>query len=626
MNHTKLRFLLTGGGTGGHVTPALAIADELRARHQDAGFLYVGMKGKAEEELVENAGYKLTFVRSKGYPGASNPFSLIVFLFSLGLGILKAACILFRFRPTVIIATGGYVAAPIVLAAGFLRSLGLLRSTIFIHEQNVVPGKLNLLAARFADRVGVSFPESLDFIDPAKSVYVGYPVRKLAMGKDRAAARKKLGIPGGAKVVLAFGGSQGARTINRAVVDALPYLLQRNDIFIIHGTGKSLSGSSYNGANDVQQKLENLGDFPAKEKMAGRYIRKEFFHNIGDYYAACDLVICRAGAGTLTEISACGLPAIIIPKANLPGDHQVANARTLEMRGAAKVLYEGLDITKEGMVESVQGKDLATLVMDLLDSPRDLDNMALSARGNFDDETRERIARVVENMAGIGPKPDVPKIPSKQGDRVLGLSSDSLEKLLKSISTGSKKPLSPGEKRLVEYKIDSYLASSSYVERARGCRMAGWAGYEKRLPMLVHITSKGGKQNTFVEPPIVRRDAFTGIGLMGKMKGDIVPALSNGLLDPYYEARAAAAWAARILARKHGRENFENLVQPLLNLLNDRSFEVKANAIPALSEISMDPKIYIAFSRLYFDPVWKIRQAVFDAFSRLVQRGILEPG
>ena len=259
-------FLFTGGGTGGHVTPALAIAEGIRNKYPDANFLYVGVKGKAEETMVpkawseemSNGKASIRFVRSRGYPGVN--IKAIGFVNDLCIGIFTSLFILLRFRPEAIIATGGYVSAPVLFAAYILKKIGLIRSILFIHEQNAVLGLMNRVAVRFADKVGAAFPGTN--IPKEKKVFVGYPVRgSVVVQRDsdkselRKKARQNLNIAQDAKVIFAFGGSQGARTINRGIVDALPLLLKDPKVIVIHGTGKQLKGNAYNGFDDVQNRL-----------------------------------------------------------------------------------------------------------------------------------------------------------------------------------------------------------------------------------------------------------------------------------------------------------------------------------------------------------------------------------
>ena len=157
------RVVLSGGGTGGHVNPALAIAEGIKSREPETRFLYIGVKNKAESVIVNKAGYELRFVSSEGYPGISLSFRTFRFLFKLGLGIVQSIIILIAFAPKWIIATGGYVSAPVIIAAVILKKLRIARVRIFLHEQNSIPGQLNAFMGRWVDRVLLTFPRPFLF-------------------------------------------------------------------------------------------------------------------------------------------------------------------------------------------------------------------------------------------------------------------------------------------------------------------------------------------------------------------------------------------------------------------------------------------------------------------------------
>ncbi|MEM1009575.1 MAG: UDP-N-acetylglucosamine--N-acetylmuramyl-(pentapeptide) pyrophosphoryl-undecaprenol N-acetylglucosamine transferase, partial [Myxococcota bacterium] len=357
------RYLLTGGGTGGHVYPAIAMADALREQEPEATFLYVGVRGKAEEKIVPARGYEIAYVESEGWPGSRPSLRLLRFGWTLVKGVWQALDILRKYRPDVIVATGGYVSAPIMLAWLILKRLRLTQAKTFVHEQNLVPGRLNRLIGNVADHVGVSFTESRRYLPRAEML--GYPVRREMVGKEQGSARAALKIPEDAKVILAFGGSQGARTINRAVVDALPRLLADEKVWVIHGVGR-MNSKAYRALEDTQQRFFELG-LPTEQKQ--RYKMLDYLDPIEDYYTAADLVSGRGGAGTLAEMALCGLSALLIPKANLPGDHQVRNARALQDKQAAALVYEHAQQTQEGLIEVVEGEVLAERVLALLDAP-----------------------------------------------------------------------------------------------------------------------------------------------------------------------------------------------------------------------------------------------------------------
>lgn len=624
-----VRILYTGGGTGGHVTPNLALQGVLSQRHPDALHLYVGLQGKAEAVMAPRAGIPLRTVRARPWSGIRNLLAFTGFLGTLIVGVGKAAWIVGTWRPDLVVATGGYVAAPVVLAAALLRRLRLVRTRIFIHESNVVLGRMNALAARFADRVGVAFPETLPRLPRRNGVVVGYPVRPRAVRGDRQVARRELGIPLDARVVFVFGGSQGARTLNRAIVDALPRLLADPSVWVIHGTGKHLAGNRYDGAGDTTRRLAGL---PPLGDALARYLRADFFDDIGTQYAASDLVVCRAGAGTLNEVCAAGLPAIVIPKANLPGDHQVGNALSLAREGAAVVLYEGVDLAAgETAVESVEGVLLAGEILGLLGNEVRLGEMRRRALAQYDPGVLNRIAEQADALlAGAPLSTEVPAVrASAVQDRILGLGSNDLDRLLRQVQEG-RAILVPGEARLIRYKIDGFLADADYVQRARGCRMVGLAGYSERRPILSAFASERTASGRLREAPIVRRDAFVGLGDLGQDTPDVRQALVAGLGDPYYEARRAALGTLARLAsgatNKTSALSFEAFLPAVAARLDDRAFEVRGEAARALGVLATDPEVLVAgLRRLRFDRIWIVRAAVYMALETAVRRGVLGP-
>jgi UDP-N-acetylglucosamine--N-acetylmuramyl-(pentapeptide) pyrophosphoryl-undecaprenol N-acetylglucosamine transferase len=620
-----VRILYTGGGTGGHVTPNLALHGELSRRHPDAKHLYVGLRGKAEAVLAPQVGIPMRTVRARPWPGLRNLPALLGFLVSLLVGTTKAAWIVATWRPDLVIATGGYGAAPVVLATAVLRRMRIVRTRIFIHESNVALGRMNAVAARLADRVGVAFPETLPRLPRSNGAVVGYPVRPRAVQGNRDDARRQLGLPADARVVFAFGGSQGARTLNRAVVDALPRLLADPDVWVIHGTGKHLAGNRYDGARDTAARLAAL---PPLDDAARRYLAADFFNDIGTQYAAADLAICRAGAGTLNEVCAAGLPAIVIPKANLPGDHQVGNARSLARAGAAVVLYEGVDLAGgDDAVESVEGEALAGEALALLHDPERLAGMSRRAAALHDPGVLGRIADHADALlAGSPLPPDAPGERSDDtGDRILGLDSAGLERLLVQVRQGGS--LDPDEVRLVHYKIDGFLAEKDFVLRARGCRMAGLAGHVQRRAVLVAFAAGRRADGRRREAPIVRRDAFVGLRHLGDPDPAVLDALVAGIDDPYYEARRAAIDALAGLA-KAASDNapFARFETALAARLTDRSFEVRAAAVEALGVLATDAEALVRqFRRLRFDRIWIVRASIYRALECLVRRGVLSP-
>jgi UDP-N-acetylglucosamine:LPS N-acetylglucosamine transferase len=536
-------FIFTGGGTGGHVAPALAIAEGIRAAHPEAFFLYVGLRGKAEDGMVQKAWSaefdsglaSIRFVRSLGFPGMN--IRVLRFAFELILGILQAVFLLLVHRPQLIIATGGYVSAPIVFAAQFLRLTRLLKTKIFLHEQNAVLGRMNREGVRFADCVGTAFPGTK--VPSKKKEFVGYPVRAAVVSnkeqnKDalRQTAREGLNIPQTAKVVFAFGGSQGARTINRGVVKALPMLLSDPDVYVIHGTGRQLRGNAYNGMNDVQELLKTIStELPSDWEE--RYRPTDFFYDMGAHYNATDLVVCRGGAGSLYEVCANGVAALSIPKANLPGDHQAANARSLERLNALRIIYERVDITQESMVESVDSVELSELILSMLDNPDLRKTLAKNAHEQYAADTTTHCASITNYLLGLSEKPNSKEEPVQDDEKVLGLRDTQLEGLLKRVRAG-RETLSSEERRIALYKIDGWAAQKNLVSPARASRMFGEGRFVERLGVLERFALDKRMS------PFTRRDALKSIRRLEVPNLSIMRTLLKGLSDDYFESTVEA--------------------------------------------------------------------------------------
>ncbi len=366
------RFLFTGGGTGGHVVPNVAVVRAIKDKETESQFLYLGTNRGPEREIVEKA--KVTFKGIEARPFASprNPRVFIRFLWALAWGFLQSIFHIIRFRPHVVIATGGYVSVPPVLAAA------ILRRPIFLHEQNARPGKANIFLARFATSIGVSFEETLPWFPATKTILTGYPVRQRIAAGNGANARERLRIAKDAKVAFVLGGSMGARSINRATVEGLSRLLDDDNITIIHSTGLTATGY-YHAWNDTNDKLNSV---PVAEDNRSRYILRRYFDQIEDAYAASDLVVARAGAGVLMELATLGKPALLIPKSDGVDNHQLVNALTMKNHGSAEVMFEEIYESKEGPITRVHGDQLARKVNELLYDPERLSAMSRSAQ-NF---------------------------------------------------------------------------------------------------------------------------------------------------------------------------------------------------------------------------------------------------
>lgn len=323
-----MRVLIAAGGTAGHVNPALAIAKEIEKHCPGAEIHFAGRKKGMEYGLVTKAGYPFHHIEVNGIQRKltlRNVARNVKAMYHLALSAPCAAAILRKVQPDLVIGAGGYVSGPVVQTAA---KKGILTA---IHEQNAFPGITNKILAKSVDLVFVAMPDAVERLGPAakgKTFVVGNPVREAMWNTDRTAARKALGAKDGQIVVVSFGGSLGAQRLNEAVAELAVWELKERDFLHIHATGS------------IEKK-----DFAALAKKLNidndaRFQIREYIEDMPSMLAAADLVISRAGALTLAEISAVGRAAVLIPSPNVAENHQYYNAMQLEKLEAARVLEE----------------------------------------------------------------------------------------------------------------------------------------------------------------------------------------------------------------------------------------------------------------------------------------------
>jgi UDP-N-acetylglucosamine--N-acetylmuramyl-(pentapeptide) pyrophosphoryl-undecaprenol N-acetylglucosamine transferase len=624
------RILLTGGGTAGHVNPALAIGSVLA--ETGAQFLYVGVRGRVEEEVVPREGIPIKYVRASGYPSGIS-LELIGFFMNLIIGTIQSIFILSSYRPGIIIGTGGYVSAPVTIAASLLRMLGLSRARVFIHEQNAVPGKLNKLIGRFAHCVLVTFPDTLAYF-PEKGVLVGYPLRKRISKVSREEAKRKLNfkIPEGRKVVLAFGGSQGSRTINQALVDALEYLLPyRDEMFIIHGVGL-LKNNEYNSMKDTETRLHTKYSDEQLKSIEEFYLYRPFFHDIELLYVLSDLVVARGGAGSINEISAMGLPALIIPKSNLPGDHQVMNARSMERAGGAEILYEQIAPLNGRLAECVDGKILAERLLSLVFNEEQLHRMSRNSGSFLNRDALAKIKQVIQgNKAGAILESHLPahspnQIPLPGNRSLLALLEKAYAKH-QSTYAPDKVISRPEDLEYLRNRASALLIHPSWQERNLGIKLLGLLAAREKIPALLALFHdrtpvsflKRCLGGDFEQVGFIRRNVITALIRIGKMSPEVEKALLAGLQDPYYEVRAEASQAAAFFG--HELSSPEYFVSALLKLLADPNIDVSTAAAEALGKLGGETDALPALLGLWDTKLWRMRTAVLRGIHHLVERG-----
>jgi UDP-N-acetylglucosamine--N-acetylmuramyl-(pentapeptide) pyrophosphoryl-undecaprenol N-acetylglucosamine transferase len=324
-----MRLLIAGGGTGGHIYPALAVARSLRLRAGAPDLAWLGGHRGLERTIVPAAGIPLRRLLLRSLRSAGRDVHLVLDPVRLGLSIPQALILLLARRPAAIFTTGGYVAIPTLLAARLLRIPSVL------WDGNVVPGRSVRFVARWASVVAVSHPETAAVLGHPRSYLTGTPIRGLA-GVDVDAARARFGGGPGERILLVFGGSQAVRRINEAVIEALPRLVAH--VRVVHVTGDAGYGSAITARETLPEDLRD------------RYRPFPFlYEEMTDALAAADLLVGRAGASTLAEAAAFALPVAIVPYPHASG-HQRRNAEVYAEAGAA-VLVEDDALDADSLVE-----------------------------------------------------------------------------------------------------------------------------------------------------------------------------------------------------------------------------------------------------------------------------------
>lgn len=313
--------IIAGGGTAGHVVPGLAIAHELVARGVPMESVrYVGSSRGIEARLVPEAGFPLTVLPGRGIQRKAT-FANVGAVLGLIAAVVHGIALVGRARPAVVVGLGGYASVPCIIGAV------VWRIPLVVAEQNAVPGAANRLAGRFAKACAVSFEGT----DLPRSTWTGNPVRREvlaiadASAADRADARERLDVPADRTLVAVFGGSLGARRINQAVADAVAAMGDRASVAVRHVSGR-------------RDHLDIVSRTAGHQSLALQYDLVEYEDDMPSVYAAADLVLCRAGASSVAELTVAGVPAILVPLPGAPGDHQTANARALVDAGAARLV------------------------------------------------------------------------------------------------------------------------------------------------------------------------------------------------------------------------------------------------------------------------------------------------
>lgn len=363
-----MKVIIAGGGTAGHVNPGLAIAKYIKQMHKEAQIIFIGTERGLETKLVPMEGFELKTINVKGLKRKLS-LDTVLTIKELLRGLRQAMKIIKEFQPDVVIGTGGYSSGPVLFIASMIRIPTL------IHEQNAFPGLTNRILSRFVDAVAISFKESEKYFKfKNKLVYTGNPVRGEMVYADRQKARQKLNLRNDGQLVVIFGGSLGAAKINNAVVEMLKKYHKEINFNLFFATGNS----QY---EEVSGELANV-------RLKNSINVVPYIYNAAEIYSAADLIVCRAGAITCSELTVLGIPSIMIPSPNVVENHQEYNARLLEKRGASLLILE----------KELDAERLYNSIASLLKDKGKLLKMAENAKKMGVPDATERIYEVVRQV------------------------------------------------------------------------------------------------------------------------------------------------------------------------------------------------------------------------------------
>ena len=372
------RVIFTCGGTAGHINPAIALAQRIAQENPETEFLFVGAERGLEKDLVPKAGYAFETVHISSFHRSVKPREIkhnLISVYNLLRAPGEARAILRDFRPDVVIGTGGYASYPMVKAAA---KAGIPTA---VHESNMVPGLTTQLLEPHADRIMVGFEACLQhYKHPEKVIVTGTPVRGDFFALTREEAKEKLGVADGRPLIVSFWGSLGASGMNRQMADFMALEAEKEPFHHIHAAGKS-------GYPVLQQLLREKG--VQLEQHPALQLR-EYIYDMACVMRAADLVVCRAGASTISELTALGVPALIVPSPYVTNNHQEKNARVLECAGGAVVLLE----------QDSSGQELFRAACGILhDAARQAEMETAMASLGIRDAT-ERIYQTIQEICG----------------------------------------------------------------------------------------------------------------------------------------------------------------------------------------------------------------------------------
>jgi UDP-N-acetylglucosamine--N-acetylmuramyl-(pentapeptide) pyrophosphoryl-undecaprenol N-acetylglucosamine transferase len=376
-----MNIVIAGGGTGGHVFPALAVAGELKKAIADVRITFVGTVKGIEAKIIPKEGYDIRFITSEGLVG-KNIFKTVRSFLKIPLSLKDSFGILKDIKPDLIFGVGGYSSGPVILCA---KLMGI---PTMIHEQNTIPGFTNRVLGRLVDTIAVTYHESVKSFPQEKTFLTGNPVREEILKGNRDRGYKTFSLDRDLFTIFVFGGSSGASHINHAVGEALVYLeTLRDRIQFLHQTG--------------EKDFDPVSEIYRSRSFKGTIM--PFSHQMAEAYAVADLVVSRAVATTLAELTACGKAAILVPYPYAANNHQEINARKLWDIGAAQMIID----------KDLNGKTLSDMIKYLIEDPEAIGEMERISKSLG---SREATAKIIELMKGLFKKKEkVSRIPGFKG-------------------------------------------------------------------------------------------------------------------------------------------------------------------------------------------------------------------
>jgi len=604
----KIRVILTGGGTGGHVYPALSIYQILKSRKGKSidDVLYVGVKGRAEEKIVPKFGITIKYIKS------ASPNS-IKSLISLSIGVIQSIIILIKFKPDLIIATGSYVSFPIIFSSFLLKPF--LKTKLIVEEQNINPGMVNKIGSLIADLVFVNFKETAFSLFNNRIVHIGYPLREEFYNKhdvDKQEFLKQKGIElNEKKLILVFGGSLGARSINRAVVNSLKNLSDKG-VFIIHAIG-IYESKEYNAFNDTKELLKkefkehfNFNDerIEIKNKKGEMiYLGYKYIEDIFKWELISDLIVSRAGAGAISEISALKKPSIIVPKRGLPGDHQELNVIQIAEKGGCEVIFEKRD--KNG-IDFVDESKFSNLIIDLISNENKMRSLSENISKLFISDSKQKIYESIDKLINLEKIEYMSFIDLKIPIfvRFQNMFDNLISYLDKMRENGYTDNL---YFRLYENKIDEYFENKNYLVKNKGIKLIGALQVRDKFNSL--INDFNGFQG------YLRRNILVAFRKADKYHKAFEKAVEMGLNDSYYEVRREAVnLYIKFYDKLKKNEFFKKRIRDFLNS-RYQSFEVKIASMKALILFEDEDIIYESLSKYTNSRNIRLREGLLDAIA-----------